>query len=235
VTAMREKILIVDDEKKMVKLLKTALDKEGYVTVEACDGEEALELWQQESPDLVVLDVMMPRMDGFEFCRRVRETSDTPIIILSARTEEPDRLEGLELGADDYMTKPFSPRELIARIRALLRRFESRQDTAAEQRIARGPLVIDVEKHAVQIDGRAITLTPTEFSLLLALASHPERVFSRRELIESAQGEFFDGYDRTVDAHIRNMRKKLASSALDWSFIETVYGVGYRFKDEKEV
>lgn len=231
---MREKILIVDDEKKMVKILKTALDNEGYVTVEAYDGEAALERWRQERPDLVVLDVLMPRMDGFEFCRRVRETSDTPIIILSAKTEELDKLEGLGLGADDYMTKPFSPRELVARIRALLRRFETRRD-AAEQRIAIGPLVIDIEKHLVEIDGLEVSITPTEFSLLLTLASHPERVFSRRELIESAQGEFFDGYERTVDAHIGNMRKKLASNAGDWSFIETVYGVGYRFKAEKKV
>jgi DNA-binding response OmpR family regulator len=231
---MREKILIVDDEKKMVKILKTALDNEGYVTVEAYDGEAALERWRQERPDLVVLDVLMPRMDGFEFCRRVRETSDTPIIILSAKTEELDKLEGLGLGADDYMTKPFSPRELVARIRALLRRFETRRDTA-EQRIAIGPLVIDIEKHLVEIDGLEVSITPTEFGLLLALAAHPERVFSRRELIESAQGEFFDGYERTVDAHIGNMRKKLASNAGDWSFIETVYGVGYRFKAEKKV
>lgn len=231
---MREKILIVDDEKKMVKILKTALDNEGYVTVEAYDGEAALERWRQERPDLVVLDVLMPRMDGFEFCRRVRETSDTPIIILSAKTEELDKLEGLGLGADDYMTKPFSPRELVARIRALLRRFETRRDTA-EQRIAIGSLVIDIEKHLVEIDGLEVSITPTEFGLLLALASHPERVFSRRELIESAQGEFFDGYERTVDAHIGNMRKKLASNAGDWSFIETVYGVGYRFKAEKKV
>jgi two-component system alkaline phosphatase synthesis response regulator PhoP len=231
---MREKILIVDDEKKMVKILKTTLDNEGYVTVEAYDGEAALERWRQERPDLVVLDVLMPRMDGFEFCRRVRETSDTPIIILSAKTEELDKLEGLGLGADDYMTKPFSPRELVARIRALLRRFETRRDTA-EQRIAIGSLVIDIEKHLVEIDGLEVSITPTEFGLLLALASHPERVFSRRELIESAQGEFFDGYERTVDAHIGNMRKKLASNAGDWSFIETVYGVGYRFKAEKKV
>jgi len=234
VVAMREKILIVDDEKKMVKILKTALDDEGYVTVEAYDGEAALERWRQERPDLVVLDVLMPRMDGFEFCRRVRETSDTPIIILSAKTDELDKLEGLGLGADDYMTKPFSPRELVARIRALLRRFETRRDTA-EQRIAIGPLVIDIEKHLVEIDGLEVSITPTEFGLLLVLAAHPERVFSRRELIESAQGEFFDGYERTVDAHIGNMRKKLASNAGDWSFIETVYGVGYRFKAAKKV
>jgi len=231
---MREKILIVDDEKKMVKILKAALDNEGYDTVEAYDGEAALEIWRRQNPDLVVLDVMMPRMDGFEFCRRVRETSDIPIIILSAKTEELDKLDGLGLGADDYITKPFSPRELVARIRALLRRFEARKDSP-EQVVAQGPLVIDIDKHKVEIDGRVVALTPTEFSLLRVLASQPERVFSRRELIEAAQGEFFDGYDRTVDAHIGNMRKKLASDAGDWSFIETVYGVGYRFNAEKTV
>jgi two-component system alkaline phosphatase synthesis response regulator PhoP len=231
---MQEKILIVDDEKKMVRVLKAALDNEGYVTFEAYDGEAALDIWRRQQPDLVVLDVMMPRMDGFEFCRRVRQKADTPIIILSARTQEPDKLEGLGLGADDYMTKPFSPRELVARIRALLRRFESRKDSQ-EQVIARGPLVIDADKHRVEIDGRVVTLTPTEFSLLRALASQPDRVFTRRELIESALGEFFDGYDRTVDAHVGNMRKKMASDAGDWSFIETVYGVGYRFNAEKTV
>lgn len=230
--AMNEKILIVDDEKKMVGMLVTALEQEGYVTMQAYDGVEALERWRSERPDLVVLDILMPRMDGFEFCRRVRETSDTPIIILSARSEELDKLDGLELGADDYMTKPFSLRELVARIRALLRRRVS-MGTVQRHRITAGPLAIDTERHSVEIEGLAVSLTPTEFDLLLALASDPERVFSRQRLIESVQGESFDGYERTIDAHVGNIRKKLTEQAGDWSIIETVYGVGYRFKARK--
>ncbi len=229
---MNEKILIVDDEKKMVGMLVTALEQEGYVTVPAYDGVEALERWRAERPDLVVLDILMPRMDGFEFCRKVRETSDTPIIILSARSEEFDKLDGLGLGADDYMTKPFSLRELVARIRALLRRRAS-ACASVRPRVAAGPLVIDTERHSAEIDGRAVSLTSTEFDLLLALASDPERVFSRSRLIEALQGDSFEGYERTIDAHVGNIRKKLAEQAGDWSIIETVYGVGYRFKARK--
>lgn len=230
---MREKILIVDDEKKMVKMIRTCLEKEGYVTVEAYDGEVALELFTAEKPDLVVLDVMMPRLDGLEFCRQVRQTARTPIIILSAKSQETDKLVGLELGADDYITKPFSLRELVARVRALLRRFA----TIAEpehRTIVQGPLVINEREHKVEVSGEEIALTPTEFTVLLALASNPERVFTRRELIESTQGEFFDGYERTVDAHVGNIRKKVAERAGDWSIIETVFGVGYRFRAQKQ-
>jgi len=229
---MREKILIVDDEKKMVKMLSAALENEGYVTVEAFDGETALELLREERPDLVVLDIMMPRLDGFEFCRRVRGKSAAPIIILSAKLEEADKLLGLELGADDYMTKPFSPRELVARIRAVLRRYREQGELAGP--IVRGPLVIDSDMHRVEIEGKAISLTPTEFNILLTMASNPARVFSRRELIESAQGDYFEGYERTVDSHIGSIRKKLAETAGNWSFIETVYGVGYRFEAEEK-
>jgi len=224
---MREKILIVDDEKKMVKMLRTALEKEGYVTVQAYDGEAALELLREERPDLVVLDIMMPKLDGFEFCRRAKGKLAAPIIILSARLEEADKLVGLELGADDYMTKPFSPRELVARIRSVLRRYQEREKV--ERKLVRGPLVIDTGRHSVEIGGKAISLTLTEFNILLAMASSPARVFSRRELIEEALGDYFEGYERTVDSHIGSMRKKLAETAGDWSFIETVYGVGYRF------
>jgi DNA-binding response OmpR family regulator len=229
---MNEKILIVDDEKKMVRLIRTCLEQEGYRTIEAYDGQAALELFNSESPDLVVLDVMMPRLDGLGFCRQVRETSQAPIVIISARSEEDDRVVGLELGADDYVTKPFSLRELVARIRSILRR----RDASGELRdapVVRGPLAVYEKEHRVEVDGIEVPLTPIEFSMLGMLAADPGRVFTRRELIESSQGEFFEGYERTVDSHIGNIRKKVQQRAGDWSVIETVYGVGYRFQIEK--
>lgn len=229
---MREKILIVDDEAKIVKMVRTALEKEGYITVEAYDGEMALELLGREQPDLVVLDILMPRLDGFEFCRRARGKSAAPIIILSAMSEESDKLVGLELGADDYMTKPFSPRELVARVRAVLRRYQGREEV--EGPLVRGPLVIDTDRHRVEFGGIALSLTLTEFNILLIMASSPARVFSRRELMEAAQGDYLEGYERTVDSHIGSIRKKLSETACEWSLIETVYGVGYRFEVEEK-
>jgi DNA-binding response OmpR family regulator len=218
----------VDDEKKIVNTVSAYLEKEGFATIEAYDGEAALELWREESPDLVVLDILMPGVNGLEFCREVRQTSNTPIIILSAKSEEADKLIGLELGADDYMTKPFSARELVARIRAVLRR--SRLEAETEERpIAEGFLVIYRERHQVEVNGRELTFTPTEFDILVVLASSPGRVYSRGQIAKSIQGGFYEGYERTVDSHIKNLRKKLANEAEDWSFIETVYGVGYKF------
>ena len=228
-----EKILIVDDEKKIVKLVRAYLEKEGYATIGAYDGKAALELWRRERPDLVVLDILMPEVDGLEFCREVRKSSTTPIIMLSAKSGETDKLVGLELGADDYVTKPFSPRELVARIRAVLRRHDLASG-GEEIPIAEGPLVIHRDRHLVSVNGEEVQLTPTEFSMLASLASSPGRVFSRGQLIRSVQGDFFEGYERTVDTHIKNIRKKIGRNATDWSFIETVYGVGYRFQAKKE-
>ena len=229
----KQKILIVDDEKKMVKLVRAYLEKEGYDTVEAYNGKAALEMWRRERPDLVVLDIMMPEVDGLEFCREVRRSSTTPIIMLSAKSEETDKLVGLELGADDYVTKPFSPRELVARIRAVLRRHDLASG-GEERPIAEGPLVIHKDRHRVEVNEEEVPLTPTEFGMLASLASSPGRVFSRGQLIKSVQGDFFEGYERTVDTHIKNIRKKVGQQAADWSFIETVYGVGYRFQAKKE-
>jgi DNA-binding response OmpR family regulator len=230
---MNEIILIVDDEKKMVNLIRKCLEQEGYRTLEAFDGQEALEAFYREAPDLVVLDVMMPRLDGLGFCRKVRESSHVPIVILSAKSEEDDKLVGLELGADDYVTKPFSMRELVARIRAILRRRDEVESSRGSI-VASGPLTIREHQHTVEVNGRDVSLTPTEFKMLLVLASNPETVFSRSELINAAQGEFFEGYERTVDAHVGNIRRKLNESAGGWNVIETVYGVGYRFQvDEK--
>lgn len=229
-----EKILIVDDEKKIVKMVRAYLEKEGYATIGAHNGEVALELWREEKPDLVVLDILMPRMDGLEFCREVRRNSNTPIIMLSAKSEEMDKLVGLELGADDYVTKPFSPRELVARIRAVLRRHDLSSRTG-ESTIVEGPLVVYKDRHEVEIDGNQVSLTSTEFGMLTALASAPGRVYSRGQLIKSVQGDFFEGYERTVDTHMKNIRRKIGEQAADWSFIETVYGVGYRFQAKKKI
>jgi len=228
-----EKIMIVDDERDIVDFVKAYLEKEGYPTIQAYDGEAALRLWREHKPDLIVLDILMPLLDGLEFCREVRKESRIPIIILSARSDEEDRLSGLDLGADDYMVKPFSPRELVARIRAMLRRQEAGQEE--ESLIIEGPLAMDMRSHQVRIKEVELTLTPMELSILAVLASHPERVLSREELIRLAQGEEYDGYDRNIDSHIKNIRRKVKEKARDWSFIETVYGVGYRFQAKKSV
>lgn len=229
---MQEKILIVDDEKKIVKMIRSALEAEGYITVAAYDGEQALDRWREEDPDLVVLDTMMPRLDGYGFCENVREESAVPIIFLTARAEEEDKLEGFGLGGDDYLTKPFSPRELVARIRSLLRRREGREDEGG-QLVEAGPVTIDTAKHRVQAGGKEILLTPAEFKILLIMVSNPGNVYSRRELMKESQGEFFEGYERTVDTHIWSIRKK-AKEAVNRGLIDTIEGVGYRFAPEEK-
>jgi DNA-binding response OmpR family regulator len=225
-------ILIVDDERDIVDVVKAYLEREGFTTIEAYDGESALDLWREQRPDLVVLDILMPRLDGLSFCRTVREESQVPIIFISARTEEDNRLEGLELGADDYMIKPFSPRELVARVRAVLRRHAARQEEA--QTVKAGPMSIDAERYRVEVAGEEVVLTPMEFKMLTALASRPGQVLSRDELIGLTQGDEYEGYDRNIDNHVKNIRRKLKRQAADWSFIETVYGVGYRFEAKQE-
>lgn len=230
---MREaKIMIVDDEKDIVDFVRAYLQKEGYPTIEAYDGETALRLWRVHEPDLIVLDVLMPNLDGLEFCREVRKESMVPIIILSARSEEEDRLSGLEFGADDYMVKPFSPRELVARIRAVLRRQKIAMEE--ESMIIEGPMTIDRVSHQVRVGEEEVALTPMELNILANLASVPGRVLSREDLMRPAQGGDYDGYDRVVDTHIKNIRRKIREKARDWSFIETVHGVGYRFQVKKK-
>ncbi len=227
------RILVVDDEKKIAGLVKAYLEKEGYQVVVAYDGETALELFRQEPPDLVVLDIMLPGLDGLEFCRRVRLDSRAPIIMLSARAEEIDRVVGLEVGADDYVTKPFSPRELVARVRAVLRR--GRVSLPGEPAMARGPLLIDRGRRSVQVEEEEVSLTATEFDMLAGLAERPGQVFNRRQLLLLSQGDYFEGYERTVDTHVKNIRRKLREKAGDWDFVETVHGVGYRFSAKKKV
>jgi DNA-binding response OmpR family regulator len=215
------RVLIVDDDAKVCESVDRYLAHAGYTTASALDGARALELARTFEPDLIVLDVMLPEVDGLEVCRALRETSNVPIIMLTARSTEHDKLAGLSLGADDYLTKPFSPRELVARVDAVLRRAVVAEKS---ERVSAGPLTIDPARCEVTIDGEAITLTATEFRLLLSMARVPGRVFRRDELVRLAIGDDFDGLDRTIDAHIKNLRKKIGSP-----FIATVFGIGYKF------
>jgi len=220
------KILVVDDEPQIVDLLRSYLERDGFTVKHASDGEAALDALRQVQPDLVLLDVMLPRLDGREVCKRIRAEGTTPIIMLTARDEETDKLLGLELGADDYITKPFSPREVVARVRAVLRRG-SREGAATL--IHAGDLTIDLRAHEVTLGGRRVDLTPTEFRLLETLAGHPNQVFTRMQLIDRVQGHAFEGYERTVDAHIKNLRGKVEPDPRTPRYVLTVYGVGYKF------
>ncbi|QIN85377.1 response regulator (plasmid) [Rubrobacter tropicus] len=232
----RRKILVVDDEPKLVRVVREYLEHDGYRVVSAGDGRVALERFRQERPDLVVLDVMLPELDGLEVCRRIRRDSAVPIIMLTARAEEVDELIGLELGADDYVAKPFSPRTLLARVRSVLRRAvpaeEYGAEGASEAPLSVGPLRVDPSRHEATWDGVPLALTPTEFRLLSALARRPGRVFGRLELLERIQGEAYAGYERTVDAHVKNLRKKLAGAGGDGAAesVATVPGVGYKLE-----
>jgi phosphate regulon transcriptional regulator PhoB len=224
-----QRVLVVDDEPSIVELVQYNLEREGFqVTVER-DGAEALKSARESIPDLIVLDVMLPTMSGLDVCRNLRQFTDVPILLLTARKDEVDRVLGLELGADDYVTKPFSPRELVARIKAILRRAAKPRESK-EASIAAQGLVIDAERRHVALDGRAIVLTFTEFELLHILARHPGRPFSRDELLQRIWGEDFFGDARTVDVHIRHLREKLEEEMAQPRFIETVRGVGYRFR-----
>ena len=227
---MQKKILLVDDDEKLLDVLEPFLRNEGFATIRAQDGLEALTLMMKQ-PDLVVLDIMMPHLDGKEVCRRIRQISQVPIIMLTALDEEADKLESLDLGADDYMAKPFSMRELAARIRAVLRRTSgSLADTSPQtQQIAAGGLVLDNLRHTVQLNGKMLELTPIEFTLLEVLMRHPGQVMNRLQLMEQSHGFAFDGYERTIDAHIRNLRRKIEQDTRKPMYILTVYGVGYRF------
>ncbi len=226
-------ILVVDDEPKLVKVVRDYLEHDGYRVLSAGDGREALARFQEARPDLVVLDLMLPELDGLEVCRRLRQYSGVPIIMLTARAEEVDELVGLELGADDYVTKPFSPRTLLARIRSVLRRANPTDD--GEEPLFVGPLRVDPSRHKAAWEGAPLALTPTEFRLLAALAGHPGRVFERLTLLERIQGEAYAGYERTVDAHVKNLRKKLAAAGGEAaaSSIATVPGVGYRMEEPR--
>ena len=227
---MNEVILVVDDELKIVKQARDYLERSGYRVLTAGDGKTALAQARHERPDLVVLDLNLPEMDGLDVCRALRRESDVPIIMLTARVDETDRLIGLELGADDYITKPFSPRELVARVRAVLRRVRGGVRTPGLIRVA--DLEIDLHGHRVSCAGETIPLTRSEFNLLVVLAQHPGQTFSRAQLLDRLHGVAYDGYDRSVDAHVKNLRHKLERDPGKPRYVLTVYGVGYKFTDE---
>jgi two-component system alkaline phosphatase synthesis response regulator PhoP len=227
---MSQKILVVDDELDIVKVVRAYLEQSGFRVITASDGEQALAIFRHEQPDLIVLDLNLPKLNGLDVCRAIRRDSNAPIIMLTARVDETDRLIGLEIGADDYIVKPFSPREVVARVRTVLRR--STPAPAQPSLIIVGALSIDPLKHEVQLHNRSIDLTPSEFNILLAMASQPGRAFSRMELLDAAQGESYEGYERSIDVHIKNLRQKLGDEPRDPTYILTVYGVGYKFNDK---
>ncbi|MBI5290728.1 MAG: response regulator transcription factor [Chloroflexi bacterium] len=226
---MPKTILVVDDKASVRTLVRDYLAEEGFRVVTANNGREALFAARQEKPDLILLDIMMPEMSGYDFIRMHRQERPTPIILLTAKLEETDKVLGLELGADDYVTKPFGMRELVARIRAVLRRG---QETAPAPVLQAADVTLDRESHVVRVGNRPVSLTPSEFDLLAALLAAPGRVFSRSDLLMLLQGSTFEGVERTIDVHIRNLRLKIETDPSNPRYIETVFGVGYRFRDD---
>jgi DNA-binding response OmpR family regulator len=225
---MPKKIFIVDDEPQIARVLKAYLEKAGYQVVTADNGKNALVIFQREKPDFMILDLNLPGLDGLEVCKSIRRDSNIPILMLTARVEEADKLIGLELGADDYVIKPFSPREVVARVRTILRRAAA--EPFQTNVILVGDLLIDLDQHSVNLSDQSVELTPTEFDLLVVLARQPRRVFTRLQLMEQAQGSAFEGYERTIDAHIKNIRLKLEPNPKKPVYIQTVFGVGYKIE-----
>ena len=223
-----KRVLVVDDDVKTVELVKLYLNRDGYKVLTAYDGVEGLRLAREGHPNLVVLDLMLPGIDGLQVCRTLRTESDVPIIMLTAKTTEQDRLTGLDLGADDYVTKPFSPKELAARVRVVLRRLPGERGPA---QINCGELTVNFLRHEASLAGRPLNLTTVEFKLLGVLAKEPGRVFSRGELIEKALGYDFEGFDRTIDVHILNLRRKLEADPSHPRYVKTVYGAGYKLSE----
>lgn len=219
-------ILVVDDEPRIARLVSDYLNQAGFRAVEAHDGESAIRAYSAHRPDLLVLDLGLPGMDGLDVIREIRLRSDVPIIIVSARSEETDRVVGLELGADDYVVKPFGPKELVARVRALLRRMDS---LGPEEVFRVGPVEVDVPRMRVSVDGTEVDLTPTEFQLVATMAAQPGRVFTRGQLLDTVRGISFESYERAVDAHVKNIRRKFGSKPRQPQFVLTVHGVGYKF------
>jgi DNA-binding response OmpR family regulator len=222
-------VLIVDDEPKIAQLARDYLEHAGFAVLTAGEGTAAFQVARTRHPDLVVLDLGLPGMDGMDVARELRRESDIPIVMLTARDDEIDKLLGLEVGADDYLTKPFSPRELVARIRAVLRRSERAADPGDV--IAVGGVTLDVPRMRVEVDGRAVDLTATEFQLVATMARQPGRIFTRSQLLDAVRGVAFDSYERAIDAHVKNIRRKLEPYPRQPRYVLTVYGVGYRFAD----
>ncbi len=230
---MAHKILIADDEQHILETVGSYLKQDGFQVVTAQNGREALFVFRHEKPDLVILDVMMPEMDGWEAARLIRKESSVPLLFLTARVEEIDQIRGLEIGADEYLPKPFSPRMVVARVRALLRRVYG--ELLSEPSVYRvGAVELNTETHLVSVAGQRIDLTPSEFGILKALITRPGRVFTRMELLDHIQGEAFAGYERTIDVHVKNLRIKMEADSKNPEYVETVYGVGYRMRPEHE-
>ncbi|MDA8216183.1 MAG: response regulator transcription factor [Dehalococcoidales bacterium] len=229
----REKILVVDDEDRIVGILRAYLEKEGYRVLAARDGQEAMALAGRENPDLIVLDLMLPGMPGWDVCRELRRTSSVPVIMLTARDDDTDKIVGLELGADDYMTKPFNPKELVARVHAVLRRAKP-APAAASRVLSVGKLAVDADRHEVRVGDQPVALTPSEFTILETLAANPGRVYSRLQLLERVQGEAFEGYERTIDSHVKNLRQKIEADPRRPQLVLTVFGIGYKFTEHPD-
>lgn len=225
---MNRRILIVDDDKKTVDLIRMYLEKDGYRVLAAQDGQQALLTARHKRPDLIILDLMLPTVDGLDVCRILRSESRVPIIMLTAKSTEHDKLVGLDLGADDYMTKPFSPRELLARVRAVLRRL-SESGVSEVDEVRFGDLLVNFVRHEVRLQGNFVHLTPKEFKVLEILIKEPGRAFSRLELLEQAFGFDYDGLERTVDVHVMNLRRKIEPNLEEPIYVQTVYGIGYKF------
>jgi len=224
------KILIIEDEVELVKVLRSYLENAGFSVISALKGDSGLTAWKNENPDLVLLDLNLPGMDGIEMAKAIRKNSSIPIIMLTARVEDTDRIIGLELGADDYVTKPFSPREVVARVKAVLRRTQPVNET--QQKITVKDIEIDTDSFKVKQAGKILDLTRTEFFILKAMAEQPGKVFSRLQLLEASQGVAYEGYERTIDVHIKNLRSKLGDKADKPKYIETVFGIGYSLKED---
>ncbi|QEK13340.1 response regulator transcription factor [Crassaminicella thermophila] len=226
----KKRILVVDDEPKILEVVKAYLEKEDYEVLLATDGEKALKVFEEESIHLIVLDLMLPKISGEAVCSKIRTISDVPIIMLTAKTEEDEKIEGLAIGADDYLTKPFSPRELAGRVRALMRRSYRDEGPLADHLIFNdGDLEVDIKKFHLKKKGKQVRLTPNEFKLLHVFLTHPGQVFTREQLLEKAFGLDYDGFDRTIDTHIKNIRHKIEDNPKKPAYILTIYGVGYKF------
>ena len=228
---MNRRILIVDDDRKTVDLIRMYLEKDGYRVLTANDGQQALLAARHKRPHLIILDLMLPTVDGLDVCRILRGESKIPIIMLTAKSTEQDKLVGLDLGADDYVTKPFSPRELLARVRAVLRRLNE-SETRENDELRFGDLLVNFVRHEVRLGGELVRLTPKEFKVLEILITEPGRAFTRLELLEQALGYDYDGLERTVDVHVMNLRRKIEANLEQPTYVQTVYGIGYRFAYE---
>ncbi|MCT4597907.1 MAG: response regulator transcription factor [Vallitalea sp.] len=229
---MKYKILVIDDEDNLIEVVQAYLVKEGYEVITAMNGREGFLLYQNTKPDFIILDLMLPDLSGEQICKKIREESDVPILMLTAKTMEDDKINGLVLGADDYLTKPFSPRELVMRVKAILRRVSKNNKSNIEDVISfnNKDIVINRQEHTVIKNGEILSITPNEYEILLLFANNPNKVFTRTQIIDIAFGYEFIGYDRTVDVHIKNLRKKVESDIKSPQYIVTVYGVGYKFK-----